>query len=64
MDHDRFGLDGMPIFAKGADADPVTGELPSSVGSGSFSLEPNTIVFFVLAISFLIFFAFEARVFG
>lgn len=64
MDHDRYGLDGMPIFAKGADADPVTGELPSSVGHGLFSLEPNTIVFFVLAIAFLIFFAFEVRVFG
>lgn len=64
MDHDRYGLDGMPIFAKGADADPVTGELPSSVGSGSFSFEPNTIVFCVLALAFLIFIAFEARVFG
>lgn len=64
MDHDRYGLDGMPIFAKGADADPVTGELPSDGGRGSFGLDPNTIVFFVLAVAFLIFFAFEARLFG
>lgn len=64
MDHDRYGLDGVPIFAKGVDADPVTGELPPSAGRESFSLEPNTIVFIVLAIAFLIFFAFEARVFS
>jgi hypothetical protein len=64
MDHDRYGLDGMPIFVKGADEDPVTGELPSGVARGSFSFEPNTIVFVALAIAFLIFFAYEARIFN
>lgn len=25
MDHDRYGLDGMPIACRSADSDPVTG---------------------------------------
>ena len=65
MDHDRYGLDGTPIYSHGVDVDPVTGEQLSGQGaSGRFAVEPNTIVFAVLAVSFVVFFVIEARVFG
>lgn len=65
MDHDRYGLDGMPIYSHGVDVDPVTGEQLGGQGaSGLFAFEPNTIVFAALAVSFVVFFMIEARVFG
>lgn len=65
MDHDRYGLDGTPIYSHGVDVDPVTGEQLGGQGaSGRFALEPHTIVFAVLAVSFVVFFVIEARVFG
>jgi hypothetical protein len=45
--------------------DPVTGEpLGGQGASGRFAFEPNTIVFAVLAVSFVAFFMIEAGVFG
>jgi len=65
MDHDRYGLDGTPIYSHGVDVDPVTGEQLGGQGvSGRFAFEPHTIVFAVLAVSFVVFFVIEARVFG
>jgi len=65
MDHDRYGLDGTPIYSHGVDVDPVTGEQLGGQGaSGRFALEPHTIVFAVLAVGFVVFFVIEARVFG
>ena len=63
MDHDRYGLDGVPIYSQGVDVCPVTGEPLRSNGRG-FGFEPYTITFVVLALCFIVFFAYEARVFG
>ncbi|MCW1384603.1 DUF4346 domain-containing protein [Novosphingobium sp. KCTC 2891] len=65
MDHDHYGLDGTPIYSQGVDVDPVTGEpLGGQGASGRFAFEPNTIVFAVLAVSFVVFIVIEARIFG
>lgn len=65
MDHDRYGLDGTPIYSHGVDGDPITGErISGQEASGRFAVEPNTIVFAVLAVSFVAFFMIEAGVFG
>lgn len=63
MDNDRYGLDGMPIYSQGVDVDPITGE-PLSSSFRLFGFEPHTITFVVLAICFVVFLAYEARVFG
>ena len=60
MDHDRYGIDGLPINAKGVDCDPVTGEILSNEPTGSFAFEPYTIALVILSIGFLILMAFEA----
>ena len=68
MNHDRYGLDGLPISVKGIDCDPVTGErLPSPDNSkpyGEHALDPYSIAFVVLAIAFLAFFVIEGKLLG
>jgi len=65
MDHDRYGLNGTPIYSQGVDVDPVTGEqLSEQEARGLFAFEPNTVVFAILAVCFLVFFMIEAHVFG
>lgn len=68
MDHNRYGLDGLPINVKGIDCDPVTGERLSapdtSPAHGEFALEPYSIAFVVLAIAFLAFFVIEGKLLG
>ena len=68
MDHNHYGLDGLPISVKGIDCDPVTGErLPGPVNSqphGEFALELYSIAFDVLATAFLAFFVIEGKLLG
>lgn len=68
MDHNHYGLDGLPISVKGIDCDPVTGESLSvpntSPPHGELALEPYSIAFVVLAIAFLAFFVLEGNLLG
>jgi hypothetical protein len=68
MDHEQYGLDGLPINVKGIDCDPTTGERfqgpASSRSDGVFALEPYSIAFVALAIAFLAFYVFESKLLG
>lgn len=65
MDHDRYGLDGMSVYSQAVDLDPLTGEqLSEQEARCQFAFEPNTVVFAILAVCFVVFFMIEAYVFG
>lgn len=68
MNHEQYGLDGLPINVKGIDCDPTTGERfqgpVNSRSDGVFALEPYSIAFVVLAIAFLAFYVVESKLLG
>lgn len=68
MDHNRFGLDGMPLACRGANTDPVTGlPLPRISQSKGPGAEGNPYVLPVVLASmlaFAIFFVSHANLFG
>ena len=65
MDHDRYGLDGQPIYPRPGHFDHVTGQqLPTFRGGGQAGRSPLTMtlaVFMVIAGAAL---AYMANVFG
>lgn len=68
MDHNRYGLDGMPLACRGANSDPVTGlplpRIPRSKGPDS---DGNPFVLPVVLLgmaAFAICFVSEANLFG
>ncbi len=65
MDHDRYGLDGQPIYPRPGHFDHVTGQqLPTFRGEGQAGRSPLTMtlaVFMVIAVAAL---AYMANVFG
>ena len=67
MDHDRYGLDGLPISCRPANSDPVTGQLlPRFDASDRDANSGNPHVLALVLISmvaFLVFFAIEAKIF-
>lgn len=67
MDHDRYGLDGLPISCRPANSDPVTGQpilrfdaSDRDVNSGNPYVLPLILISMV---AFLVFFAIEAKFF-
>lgn len=65
MDHDRYGLDGLPISCRGEDCDPVTGlpfpKYPEDASGGVPYLRP---VLAALIVLFLGFFVWASRLLG
>lgn len=65
MDHDRYGLDGMPISCRSANSDPVTGlpfpQYPENGSGGIPYLRPILAAMMVL---FLGFFAWASHLIG
>lgn len=66
MDHNRYGLDGLPLSCRPANTDPVTGQ-PLPTVRQSIEAEGNPyvlpVVLACMAI-FLVFFAYEAHLFS
>ena len=65
MDHDRYGLDGMPITCRGADCDPVTGiAFPRVRETNGPGIPYLRVILAGLMIVFVGCFAWQTRLFG
>jgi len=65
MDHDRYGLDGMPISCRGADCDPVTGiAFPRVREANGPGIPYLRVILAGLMLVFVGFFAWQTRLFG
>ncbi|WP_231382074.1 hypothetical protein [Sphingobium indicum] len=65
MDHDRYGLDGMPLSCRGADCDPVTGiSFPRVRGKSSTGIPHLRVILAGLMLAFIGFFAWQTHLLG
>lgn len=65
MDHDRYGLDGMPISCRGADCDPVTGiQLPRYVKADARGIPHLRPFLAIMMTLFVAIFIWQSNIFG
>lgn len=65
MDHDRYGLDGMPLACRSADCDPVTGiAFPRVRETNSTGIPHLRVVLAGLMLAFIGFFAWQTHLLG
>lgn len=65
MDHDRYGLDGVPISCRGADCDPVTGlAFPKTPLTGNGGIPYLRFILVVMMTAFIGFFAWQTHLLG
>jgi len=65
MNHDRYGLDGMPISCRGADFDPVTGlPFPKFPAAANGGVPYFRVILVVLMSAFVGFFAWQTHLLG
>lgn len=65
MDHDRYGLDGMPISCRGADCDPVTGiAFPRARETNGPGIPYLRVILTSMMLVFMGFFAWQTHLFG
>lgn len=65
MDHDRYGLDGMPISCRGADCDPVTGlPFPKFPATANGGIPYFRVILVVLMSAFVGFYAWQTHLLG
>ncbi|SLK08132.1 hypothetical protein [Novosphingobium mathurense] len=65
MDHDRYGLDGMPISCRGTDCDPVTGIQFPRYGRGDAGGIPHLrLALAVMMALFVAIFIWQSNIFG
>jgi hypothetical protein len=64
MEHDRYGLDGVPLACRSAHSDPVTGLPLPKVPDGSEGVPFLAPAIGLCMVAFALFFVVEGKLFG